>query len=89
MKKDRTLVTQLDAAAERMIVKIIRDTFPSHGILCEEGSAEESDGEYLWIIDPIDGTAVMYKNWRYIASNGLVHDEIRDIISTLVQMVCI
>ncbi len=55
-KEDRSLVTDLDARAEKIIVEIIQSRFPGHGILCEEGSASVSEGEYLWIIDPLDGT---------------------------------
>lgn len=49
------VVTELDRAAERAIVGIIRQRFPSHGILGEEGSALEGDA-WRWVIDPLDGT---------------------------------
>jgi myo-inositol-1(or 4)-monophosphatase len=35
---------------------LIRKTFPAHGILGEEFGAEHSDAEYVWVLDPIDGT---------------------------------
>jgi histidinol phosphatase-like enzyme (inositol monophosphatase family) len=49
-------VTEADRAAETIIRRKIRDSFPAHGILGEEFPPEQSDAEFLWVIDPIDGT---------------------------------
>jgi myo-inositol-1(or 4)-monophosphatase len=49
------LVTQVDRACEAAIVEIIKDHYPEHAILAEEGGAA-GDHEYCWIIDPLDGT---------------------------------
>jgi histidinol phosphatase-like enzyme (inositol monophosphatase family) len=49
-------VTEADRSAELVIRRLIREAFPSHGIQGEEFGLEEGDGEYRWIIDPIDGT---------------------------------
>jgi histidinol phosphatase-like enzyme (inositol monophosphatase family) len=49
-------VTEADRAAETVIRHHIREAFPSHGILGEEFPAEQPDADYLWVIDPIDGT---------------------------------
>jgi myo-inositol-1(or 4)-monophosphatase len=48
-------VTQVDEAAEAAIIEVIRDHYPGHSILAEEGGAS-GDHEYQWIIDPLDGT---------------------------------
>jgi len=48
-------VSEVDKAAEKEIIKTIRRAFPSHGILAEESGSHEGD-EFLWIIDPLDGT---------------------------------
>jgi myo-inositol-1(or 4)-monophosphatase len=56
VKGDRTLATDLDKAAEAMIVKRITAAFPDHNILGEEEEYAQKDSEYLWIIDPLDGT---------------------------------
>jgi myo-inositol-1(or 4)-monophosphatase len=48
-------VTQVDEAAEAAIIEVIRDHYPDHSILAEEGGAS-GDHEYQWIIDPHDGT---------------------------------
>jgi histidinol-phosphatase len=49
-------VTAADRAAENAMRALIRKTFPSHGILGEEYGSEGSDAEYVWVLDPIDGT---------------------------------
>ena len=55
-KGARDLVTEADKAAEALIVQRLRERFPGHAVLAEEGHAEvRSDGP-LWIIDPVDGT---------------------------------
>jgi len=54
------LVTEVDEHAERLIIQIIRKTFPDHDFLAEESAdglmASAASKESLWIIDPIDGT---------------------------------
>src|SRR5499426_4607405 len=53
------LVTEADLASERHIKELIRSHYPGHRILAEESgvSAHANDpDEYLWIIDPLDGT---------------------------------
>jgi myo-inositol-1(or 4)-monophosphatase len=58
--KDLDLVTSTDIAAEKCIVELIRNTFPTDLFLTEEGhsewNADTLQAPRLWIIDPIDGT---------------------------------
>jgi myo-inositol-1(or 4)-monophosphatase len=49
-------VTEADRAAESAMRRMIQDTFPAHGIIGEEFGAHQPDAEYVWILDPIDGT---------------------------------
>ena len=49
-------VTAADRAAEDAMRTLIRRSFPDHGILGEEYPGERTDAEYVWILDPIDGT---------------------------------
>lgn len=49
-------VTAADQAAENAMRALIRQTFPHHGIVGEEFGAERADAEYVWVLDPIDGT---------------------------------
>jgi myo-inositol-1(or 4)-monophosphatase len=49
-------VTAADRAAETTMRTLIRTTFPEHGITGEEFAGERADAEYVWVLDPIDGT---------------------------------
>lgn len=49
-------VTEADKAAEVAMRRLIERTFPAHGILGEEFGVERGDAEFLWVLDPIDGT---------------------------------
>jgi myo-inositol-1(or 4)-monophosphatase len=53
-KKD--FVTRVDKEAEAIISHLILEKFPRHRILAEEGGYSGESGEYLWVIDPLDGT---------------------------------
>jgi len=55
-KGDIDLVTEVDLAAEKVIKDLIQSHYPKHGILAEESGATETDSEYRWIVDPLDGT---------------------------------
>ena len=50
------IVTEADRASEKLIVESLMEAFPSHGIVGEEGSRWQGSGEYLWYVDPLDGT---------------------------------
>lgn len=55
--KHGDVVTDLDLAAERLIVQHIRRAFPSHRIIAEEsGLLDADDGSWTWLVDPLDGT---------------------------------
>src|SRR5215207_3218192 len=49
-------VTAADRAAEGAMRALIQRTFPDHGIIGEEFGSEHTDAEYVWVLDPIDGT---------------------------------
>ncbi len=55
-KDDGSLVTQSDNWADAEIRSAIASTFPSHGILSEEGEHVFPDTEWCWIVDPVDAT---------------------------------
>ena len=50
------LVTEMDRAAEALIIEAIRSRFPNHAILAEESGQLEGAPRYRWIVDPLDGT---------------------------------
>jgi len=61
-KGDRNFATNLDKEAEVMILDKIRSRFPKHRIIAEESGSSNTDSEYLWIIDPLDGTHNFMRN---------------------------
>jgi myo-inositol-1(or 4)-monophosphatase len=56
LKSDETIVTKADREAEGLMRKMIARRFPAHGILGEEYGEERPDAEFVWVLDPIDGT---------------------------------
>lgn len=56
LKSDQTPVTVADREAEEIIRGILLGAFPDHGFFGEEGGKQQEDAEYLWLVDPIDGT---------------------------------
>ena len=82
-------VTKVDRWSEAVIMKTIREKFPQHLFLSEETLQEEANGDYRWIIDPLDGTtnyihsypmfsvsiALEYQNEIIL---GVVFDPLRD-----------
>jgi myo-inositol-1(or 4)-monophosphatase len=55
-KGDASPVTEADKAAERAIRDLLARTLPTHGVIGEEYGAERADAEWVWVLDPIDGT---------------------------------
>jgi fructose-1,6-bisphosphatase/inositol monophosphatase family enzyme len=49
-------VTEADRAAEAAMRHLIQETFPDHGIIGEEFGSVQSEADYVWVLDPIDGT---------------------------------
>lgn len=55
--KSRTnLVTDADMSSEAYIVSKITAAFPAHSIVAEEGGGKDVSGDYIWYVDPLDGT---------------------------------
>lgn len=50
------VVTEADRRSEALITKRLRQEFPDHSIVAEEGSGHKSNSEYCWYVDPLDGT---------------------------------
>lgn len=88
---DNNLVTEIDKKSEQTIIEFIQKKYPAHGILAEERGELKKDSEYLWVIDPLDGTTNfahglpifsvsigLQKNNKIIA--GAVYDVMQDIM---------
>ncbi len=90
-KRDATdVVTEADEASNELLVNRIKKHFPAHGIISEEQPKFQPDADYVWIIDPLDGTrnystgtplfgvliGLAYKNIMQLATIfDPVHDE--------------
>jgi len=55
-KEDASPVTIADREAEALMRKLIESRFPQHGIIGEEYGNKNEDADYVWVLDPIDGT---------------------------------
>ena len=73
-KRAKDFVTQIDQAAEQAIIDIVRKSYPEHGLLAEESGASQEDAEFVWIIDPLDGTTNFIHGFpQYCVSIGIRH----------------
>jgi len=55
-KGDFDLVTQADRRSEAVIVSRLQQYFPDHAVAAEEGTGKDTDSEFRWHVDPLDGT---------------------------------
>jgi myo-inositol-1(or 4)-monophosphatase len=75
-KSHADYVSEVDRAAERIIIESLLEAYPSHAILAEESGAQ-GESEYVWIIDPLDGTTnFLHGVPQYAVSIGLQHNGI-------------
>src|SRR5450631_610905 len=66
-------VTDVDRKAEADIIATVRRSYPDHGFLAEE-SGRTGDGEFTWIIDPLDGTTNFLHGFpQFAVSIGIEH----------------
>ena len=71
----RDPVSELDRAIEEMVRSRIADRFPSHGVIGEEMDVPaRAEDEFVWVIDPLDGTSNFLNGFPLIAcSIGVLH----------------
>lgn len=55
-KSKNDFLSFVDEQSEQAIISVIKQSFPDHAFLAEESGASQNDNDYLWIIDPLDGT---------------------------------
>lgn len=87
-------VSEVDKSAEAEIVSTLQRSFPDHGILTEEsGEIGAQDGEFLWVVDPLDGTTNFIHGFPHFSvsiallqngrlNQGIVYDPIRQELFT-------
>ena len=74
IKADMTPVTQADVECEQKIREIILESFPNHGFLGEETGRTKADAEYVWLVDPIDGTKSFIRRYPFFSTQiALMH----------------
>ena len=74
-KSDSTPVTQADVECEQAIRQIILERFPTHGFYGEETGRSQEDAEYLWLVDPIDGTKAFVRQYPFFSTQiALMHE---------------
>jgi histidinol-phosphatase len=74
IKADKSPVTQADVETEKVIHKVISERFPSHGFYGEETGQSAIDAEYLWLVDPIDGTKAFVREYPFFSTQiALMH----------------
>jgi histidinol-phosphatase len=74
VKADKSPVTQADVETEQVIRKIIAERFPDHGFYGEETGSSGIDNEYLWLVDPIDGTKAFVREYPMFSTQiALMH----------------
>ncbi len=84
--------SEVDRLAEHEIIKVIRTAFPDHAILAEE-SGEHQGNDYVWVIDPLDGTTNFLHSFPQYAVSialknknklelGVIYDPVRDELFT-------
>ncbi|MGC2660932.1 MAG: inositol monophosphatase family protein [Bryobacteraceae bacterium] len=83
LKGEYDLVTAADRASETLIVKQLKERYPSHGIIAEEGGRAEMRSEYRWYVDPLDGTtnfAHGFPMWNVTLALARNHEVIAGVI---------
>src|SRR5260370_24201794 len=77
-KGDVDIVTEADRASEKLVVARIRKQWPSHDLIGEEGSRNETGSDFRWYVDPLDGTTNFAHGYPvFCLSLGLEHKEQR------------
>jgi myo-inositol-1(or 4)-monophosphatase len=94
-KGPKDFVSEIDHGAEAAIVETLLAAYPDHAILAEEGShkGKNPDSEYVWIIDPLDGTTNFLHGFpqycvsialahRNVVQQGVIYDPVRNDLFT-------
>jgi myo-inositol-1(or 4)-monophosphatase len=76
-KDKNDFVSEVDHAAEDAIISVLREAYPDHGFLAEESGYHDKQAEYLWVIDPLDGTTnFLHGLPQYCVSIALMHKNV-------------
>ena len=67
-KLDSSPVTEADIKAEERIRAILLEAFPDYGFYGEESGRHQADAEYLWLVDPLDGTKSFVRGYPFVST---------------------
>lgn len=96
-KGKNNILTEIDTECEGVILSILKENFPSHDILAEEsGKNVENNSDYIWLIDPLDGTMNYSHSYPFFSVSialeykgevicGLVYDPFKNEMFTAVK----
>jgi histidinol-phosphatase len=68
VKSDNSPVTIADKEAEKTIIRIIKEAYPEHNFYGEEYGRDGKGSDYLWLIDPIDGTKSFVRGYPFFST---------------------
>ncbi len=68
LKEDYTPVTEIDVATEKLVYEIISSAFPEHDFFGEEEGRRADNSDYLWLVDPIDGTKAFIRRRPFFST---------------------
>ena len=75
VKADKSPVTEADVEAERAIRQVLESRFPGHGFFGEETGSHDMTAEYVWLVDPIDGTKSFVREYPMFSTQiALLHE---------------
>jgi len=89
-KGKNNILTEIDTECEAVILEVIKGNFPTHDVLAEEsGKNIENNSDYIWLIDPLDGTMNYSHGYPYFSVSialehkgevicGLVYDPVKN-----------
>ncbi len=92
-KSANDFVSEVDRAAEATIIETLREAYPQHSILAEESGLTQTDSDYQWIIDPLDGTTNFLHGFpqycvsialavKGVVQHGVIYDPTRNDLFT-------
>ena len=82
------ILTDTDLKAEKKILSILKEKFPTHGFYTEEGIGKKTTSDHLWVIDPLDGTTNFFHSFPHFSVSiahlfkgkvdlGVIYDPVR------------
>ncbi len=92
-KSGKSMSTNVDLRAEEAIIYVLQKSYPDYGFICEESGEIEGNGEFTWIIDPLDGTTNFIHGYPHFCvsialmqgdqiEHGVIYDPIRQELFT-------